>query len=78
MATQDQFQKLLKEYEQSRHSFDTSKALVEYITANKLSQHGELILDIGVDLAQNSPSKLEDASCLPLVDEFFLAALELK
>lgn len=78
MATHDQFEQLLKEYEKSKHSFDTSKTLIEYITANKLSQHSELILDIGVEIAQNNPSKLEDPSCLALVDEFFLAALELK
>ena len=43
-----------------------------------MDQHSELILDFGVHVAQNSASLLNDVSFANYVEEFFLAAMDLK
>ena len=47
----------------------SGKKMVEYLAQNKTNQHSELVLEFGVEVAQNKPSELTDVAN---------AALELK
>lgn len=45
---------------------------------NKLNQHSEIVLEFGIEVAQRDPNALVDVTNATLVEEFFLAALDLK
>lgn len=51
---------------------------MEYLAQHKTNQHSELVLDFGIETAQNYPSELTDVENAAIVEEFFLAALDLK
>jgi hypothetical protein len=42
------------------------------------NQHSELILDFGVEIAQNHSAMLDDLLFVTYIEEFFMAALDLK
>ena len=68
---------ILIQYKNSNKSFESGKKMVEYISQHKQSQHLELVLDFGIHVSQKDPSVL-NAKNINLVEEFFLAALDLK
>jgi len=51
--------------------------LVEFLSKNKNSKHCELVLEKGIYFAQNYTSQLNSQNLL-LIEEFFMAACELK
>lgn len=54
------------------------KKLVEYLAQNKTNQHSELVLEFGIEVAQNDANELADVANAGLIEEFFLAAIDLK
>ena len=52
--------------------------MVTYLIQNKPGQHSELILEVGIFIAQHYPTKLADITFVAFTEEFFLAALDLK
>ena len=69
---------MIGRYQVLKKDIEAGKELVNDLTQNKLDQHSEIILDFGVHIAQNSAQLLNDVSFANYVEEFFLAAMDLK
>ena len=65
-------------YNKSGHSLATGKLLVEYLRDHKQGQHPEIILEVGINIAKNHASILNDITFAAFTEEFLLASLELK
>ena len=73
----DQLSNLLIVYKRNK-SVEAGKDLVKYIMKNKMGQHPELVLDFGIDVAQNNAYLLTDTTFAAFTEEFLIAALDLK
>ena len=68
----------INQYNVSKKSIEKGKQLVTYLNQNMQGQHPELVLDFGIEVTQNNSGYLSDITFMSFVEEFFMAALELK
>lgn len=77
-STSDQFESLLLDFKRSNKNLTKGEELVTYMLTFKPGQHPEVILEVGIEFAQQDANKLADITFAAFTEEFFVAALELK